>query len=166
MPLGLRCSYKAVQESAKHSEMLFSALQKLPRNRATFSFYVCEHFGKCKSLEFADGPLMMMMMMMVAIACFSSYPVHVLLLGQTCCCCIFYELCIMGSFTAPPSSLFVITAKPEPFVTIHCEQLLPPLAYTYTHPLTFTHSTHKCHTHFIVFHIVLICVSTRGEKKH
>lgn len=158
MPLSLRCSYKAVQESVKHSEMLFSALQKLRRNRATFSFYVCEHFGKCKSLEFADGPLMMMMMAAS----------HASQITQYMCCClarlvaaVFIMGCVLWALSLPPPSLFVITAKPEPFVTIHCEQLLFSPLHAHTHTSSLLHTSD---THFIVFHIVLICVSTRGEK--
>ena len=69
---------------------------------------------------------------------------------------------IAGKFLLSLS--FVITAKPEPFVTVQSEQLLffkHTRAHTHAHIYSFTHPL-KCHTHFIVVFIVLICVSTGG----
>lgn len=66
------------------------------------------------------------------------------------------------AFTASSFFLFfpfVITAKPEPFVTL-CH-FVPLLFSRHTHIHLF--HTHTCHTHCIVLLAVLICIGT-GEK--
>ena len=149
MPFGPDCSYEAVLELAKQSEMLFRAPEKFLRE-GNFSLYVCRYLG-WKVIRVwwrSAGPL-----------CFLDFLLYVLLLGQTCCCHI-YGLCVLS---LPASfflfSSFVITAKPEPFVTLcHFEPLL---FSRHTHPHLF--HTHTCHTHCIVLLAVLICIGT-GEK--
>ena len=60
---------------------------------------------------------------------------------------------------------FVITAKPEPFVALHFEQLLFSSPYAHTHTHTHRHLfTHTCHTHFIASFTALVCIGSRATK--
>lgn len=111
---------------------------------------------------------------MMMAACFLGFPLHVLLLvwSDLLLLYLLWPVCAFTASSTPPhpnprpNPPFVITAKPEPFVTIHSEQLLffPHMHIQYTHTHNSSLFTHKCHTHFIVLHIVLICVSTREKK--
>lgn len=93
------------------------------------------------------------------VLCFSDFLLCILLPGQTCCCHI-YGLRAFSARVSPFFS-FVITAKPEPFVTVHFEQLLFSSSNTHTRTQWYC----KCHTHFILLSTILIWTVTEEDTR-